>query len=206
MSRRARRALANDDALSRENGFLRAHAQGSIVESTEMKVTTESRRVDELVTTSVAPLAVFYARAHLTRHATPRLAHRPPRRRPRHARRAQARLALALHNDARFLADAHVLDYSLLVMVDERRGVVGVGVIDYLTAWTWERNIESRVKRSGLLGQRGKVPTIVEPAAYAQRFRTSMWAYFTYVPDKFVDVYIDRDEEAMKAAPRFNET
>jgi len=106
---------------------------------------------------------------------------------------AKMRLSWAIYNDARFLASQYLLDYSLLVGVDRSNGALVVGIIDFLTSWNVAKRAEFAVKNSGILGQRGKVPTIVPPNTYAERFRDAMWQYFVLVPEKFTLLYESRE-------------
>lgn len=82
---------------------------------------------------------------------------------------AKLRIGWAIHNDVRFLAQQQVLDYSLLVGFDRARNELVVGIIDFLTSWTATKKAEWLAKNSGLLGQRGKVPTIVPPIDYGKQ-------------------------------------
>ncbi|KAJ2908940.1 Mitochondrial distribution and morphology protein 12 [Coemansia aciculifera] len=68
----------------------------------------------------------------------------------------------AIWNDTLFLSKMNVMDYSLLVGVDERNNEL-----------------------ASILGGGGKGPTIVSPKQYKKRFREAMERYFLMVPDKF---------------------
>ena len=97
---------------------------------------------------------------------------------------AKLRIGWAIHNDVRFLADLQVLDYSLLVGVDRERNELVVGIIDFLTSWTAAKKAEYIAKNSGLLGQRGKVPTIVPPIDYGLNYchqKLFRLTYFMYI-------------------------
>jgi hypothetical protein len=83
---------------------------------------------------------------------------------------------------ADFLAALDVMDYSLLVGFDRDRQELVVGVIDYIRQYTWDKQVESWVKKSGILGGAGKQPTIVSPRQYSRRFRAAMLSYFSVVP------------------------
>ena len=48
--------------------------------------------------------------------------------------------------------------------------------------YTWDKQLETWVKSSGMLGGNGKEPTIGSPKQYMRRFRTAMQQYFTAVP------------------------
>jgi len=96
--------------------------------------------------------------------------------------------------DTSFLGHYGIMDYSLLVGIaesdsssekekeDPKGLVLVVGIIDFLRQYTWDKQLETWVKSSGLLGGAGKVPTIISPVWYMRRFRLAMRAYFTPVP------------------------
>jgi 1-phosphatidylinositol-3-phosphate 5-kinase len=56
-----------------------------------------------------------------------------------------------------------------------------VGIIDYIRQYTWDKQVETWVKSSGLVVG-GNQPTVVSPKQYMKRFRTAMESYFTVVP------------------------
>ncbi|KAG8328960.1 hypothetical protein J6590_098076 [Homalodisca vitripennis] len=84
-----------------------------------------------------------------------------------------------------FLATQAVMDYSLLVGLDETNKELVVGIIDYIRTFTWDKRLETMVKKSGLLGGQGKLPTIVSPDEYRDRFIAAMHRYFLPVPDRW---------------------
>ncbi|KAI9482651.1 MAG: hypothetical protein EXX96DRAFT_615661 [Benjaminiella poitrasii] len=92
-------------------------------------------------------------------------------------------LRSSLHNDTLFLSTRNVMDYSLLVGIDEERHELVVGIVDFIRTFTWDKKLESWVKESGILGGGGKEPTIVSPRQYRIRFREAMERYFLMVPD-----------------------
>jgi len=92
-------------------------------------------------------------------------------------------LGVAIWNDSLFLSSLNVMDYSLLVGVDESSGEYVCGIIDYLRKYTWDKSFESWVKKTGMLTG-GKVPTIISPKQYKRRFRYAIWMYFNMVPRK----------------------
>ncbi|KAF7727960.1 1-phosphatidylinositol-3-phosphate 5-kinase [Apophysomyces ossiformis] len=92
-------------------------------------------------------------------------------------------LRSSLHNDTLFLSGRNVMDYSLLVGIDEERHELVVGIVDFMRTFTWDKKLESWVKESGILGGGGKEPTIVSPRQYRIRFREAMERYFLMVPD-----------------------
>ena len=98
---------------------------------------------------------------------------------------SKAILSKAIHNDTEFLYTNMVMDYSLLVGIDETNLRLVVGVIDYIRTYTWDKKLESYVKSSGILGGQGKMPTVVSPEVYKTRFTEAMTRYFLMVPDKW---------------------
>lgn len=92
-------------------------------------------------------------------------------------------LRLSLFNDTLFLAKMNVMDYSLVVTIDDERQELIVGIIDFIRTFTWDKKLESWVKERGLVGGGVKEPTIVSPKQYKFRFREAMERYFMMVPD-----------------------
>jgi 1-phosphatidylinositol-3-phosphate 5-kinase len=86
----------------------------------------------------------------------------------------------AIKNDTQFLTKYELLDYSLLVGLDEVNQVLVVGIIDYVRSYTWDKRLEMIVK-TGLPGK--EKPTIVKPESYRERFIDKMDHYFLAVPD-----------------------
>ncbi|ORZ33219.1 phosphatidylinositol-4-phosphate 5-kinase-domain-containing protein [Catenaria anguillulae PL171] len=92
-------------------------------------------------------------------------------------------LATSIYNDTLFLSRLNIMDYSLVVGIDETNQELVVGIIDFIRTYTWDKKLETWVKETGLLG--GGEPTIVSPKQYKTRFRDAMDRYFLMVPDKF---------------------
>lgn len=86
-----------------------------------------------------------------------------------------------MYNDTAFLASLGVMDYSLLCGVDRQGGVLTVGIIDYVRQYTWDKQLETYVKASGVLGGAGREPTVISPNQYKKRFRRAMSRYFVMV-------------------------
>uniref|UniRef100_A0A0E0HNP1 1-phosphatidylinositol-3-phosphate 5-kinase n=1 Tax=Oryza nivara TaxID=4536 RepID=A0A0E0HNP1_ORYNI len=100
--------------------------------------------------------------------------------------KAKRRLERAVWNDTSFLASVDVMDYSLLVGIDEESKELVMGIIDYLRQYTWDKQLETWVKASGFLGgSRDVLPTIISPDQYKKRFRKAMSRYFLTVPDQW---------------------
>lgn len=78
------------------------------------------------------------------------------------------------------------MDYSLLVGVDEERGELVLGIIDFIRQYTWDKHLETWVKASGILGgPKNAAPTVISPKQYKLRFRKAMSTYFVMVPDEW---------------------
>jgi 1-phosphatidylinositol-3-phosphate 5-kinase len=102
-------------------------------------------------------------------------------------------LTRSILNDTEFLAKQFVMDYSLLVGIDETQSELVVGIIDFIRTFTLDKRLEMWVKSTGLLGGHGKMPTVVSPDLYRKRFCEAMDRYFLMVPDKWSAVGADVD-------------
>ncbi|XP_012269678.2 1-phosphatidylinositol 3-phosphate 5-kinase [Athalia rosae] len=98
---------------------------------------------------------------------------------------AKAVLNKAIEMDTKFLSDNSVMDYSLLVGLEPSTDELVLGIIDYIRTFTWDKKLETMVKKSGILGGQGKLPTIVSPEEYRERFIAAMHRYFLPVPDRW---------------------
>ncbi|KAJ4792906.1 1-phosphatidylinositol 3-phosphate 5-kinase [Rhynchospora pubera] len=100
--------------------------------------------------------------------------------------KAKRRLERSVWNDTSFLASMDVMDYSLLVGIDEEKKELVIGIIDYLRQYTWDKKMETWVKASGLLGgPKNTLPTVISPSQYKKRFRKAMSKYFLTLPDQW---------------------
>lgn len=100
--------------------------------------------------------------------------------------KAKRLLERAVWNDTSFLASIDVMDYSLLVGVDEERCELVLGIIDFMRQYTWDKHLETWVKASGILGGPKNIsPTVISPKQYKKRFRKAMSTYFLMVPDQW---------------------
>ncbi|CAL9102543.1 unnamed protein product [Musa textilis] len=100
--------------------------------------------------------------------------------------KAKRRLERAVWNDTSFLASIHVMDYSLLVGIDETHKELVIGIIDFMRQYTWDKQLETWVKASGILGgPKHATPTVISPLQYKKRFRKAMSNYFLTVPDQW---------------------
>ncbi|KAK6165394.1 hypothetical protein SNE40_022328 [Patella caerulea] len=94
-------------------------------------------------------------------------------------------LKSAITSDSHFLSTNLVMDYSLIVGLDEVNKELVVGIIDYIRTFTWDKRLEMVFKSSGLMGGHGKMPTVVSPQLYRSRFLEAMERYFLHVPDQW---------------------
>ncbi|KAL2503330.1 1-phosphatidylinositol-3-phosphate 5-kinase FAB1B [Forsythia ovata] len=100
--------------------------------------------------------------------------------------KAKRLLERAVWNDTSFLASIDVMDYSLLVGVDEEKHELVLGIIDFMRQYTWDKHLETWVKASGILGgSKNASPTVISPKQYKKRFRKAMSAYFLMVPEQW---------------------
>ncbi|CAN4089210.1 unnamed protein product [Withania somnifera] len=100
--------------------------------------------------------------------------------------KAKRLLERAVWNDTAFLALVDVMDYSLLVGVDEEKNELVLGIIDFMRQYTWDKHLETWVKASGILGgPKNASPTIISPKQYKKRFRKAMTTYFLMVADQW---------------------
>ncbi|XP_068662384.1 putative 1-phosphatidylinositol-3-phosphate 5-kinase FAB1D [Aristolochia californica] len=88
----------------------------------------------------------------------------------------------AIWNDTCFLTSINVMDYSLLVGVDQQKREIVFGIIDYLRQYTWDKHLETWVK-SSLVVPKNALPTVISPKEYKKRFRKFMSTYFLTLPD-----------------------
>ncbi|XP_034244231.1 1-phosphatidylinositol 3-phosphate 5-kinase isoform X2 [Thrips palmi] len=95
---------------------------------------------------------------------------------------AKSVLTQAIKRDTEFLTSQSVMDYSLLVGLDQSRKELVVGIIDYIRSFTWDKRLENVFKK--VAGQ-GKAPTIVQPEDYQSRFIAAMHSYFLTAPDRW---------------------
>lgn len=86
-------------------------------------------------------------------------------------------LRASVWNDTLFLSRQNVMDYSLMIAIDENRRELVVGIIDCIRTYTWDKKLESWIK------DRGKNrPTVTSPKEYKSRFREAMGRYVLQAP------------------------
>jgi hypothetical protein len=102
----------------------------------------------------------------------------------------------AIHNDSLILSKMNVVDYSLLLIIDDNCGIdlkekmqmeanvaipyfniksIRVGIIDYVRKYTWDKQLEHVGK---IIINRLQVPTIVNPVNYKERFKEAVDDFF----------------------------
>lgn len=105
-------------------------------------------------------------------------------------------LRTSVHNDTLFLARQNVMDYSLMIAIDEARKELVVGIIDCIRTYTWDKKLESWIKDRGfisaVMGASGVTgsgvsggknrPTVTSPREYKRRFREAMSRYVLEAP------------------------
>ncbi|ORZ13259.1 hypothetical protein BCR42DRAFT_355612 [Absidia repens] len=88
----------------------------------------------------------------------------------------------AIHRDTEFLAKGNIMDYSLLVGVDNDKKELTVGIVDFIGAYTWYKKLESRSKSTI---HRNREVTVLPPDQYRLRFCREVFNYFIPIPGKF---------------------
>ncbi|KAK3393655.1 hypothetical protein B0H63DRAFT_458736 [Podospora didyma] len=102
---------------------------------------------------------------------------------PLFAREHSKRLLRAsVWNDTLFLQRQTVMDYSLMIAVDEVKKELVVGIIDCIRTYTWDKRLESWIKDRGFAGGGRNKPTVTSPKEYKSRFREAMARYFFLGP------------------------
>ncbi|KAI3960294.1 hypothetical protein MKW98_017018 [Papaver atlanticum] len=97
------------------------------------------------------------------------------------SQKTKQHLQRAIWNDTSFLTSINVMDYSLIVGVDNQKGELVCGIIDYLRQYTWDKQLESWVKLS-LVVPKNVQPTVISPKEYRKRFKKFMSMYFICLP------------------------
>jgi 1-phosphatidylinositol-3-phosphate 5-kinase len=96
-------------------------------------------------------------------------------------------LGQSVWNDTLFLGRQDVMDYSLMIAIDEPRNELVVGIIDCIRTYTWDKKLESWIKDKGFAGGGRNRPTVTSPREYKGRFREAMARYVLQAP-RYVDL------------------
>ncbi|KAL0076291.1 hypothetical protein J3Q64DRAFT_1703640 [Phycomyces blakesleeanus] len=98
---------------------------------------------------------------------------------------ARALLKEAIERDTEFLMKSNIMDYSLLVGIDEQKQELSVGLVDFIGTFTWYKMIESKSK---LKLQPHKEVTVLPPELYRARFCREVSDYFVAIPGNSIVV------------------
>jgi len=101
--------------------------------------------------------------------------------------RAKAIFHMSILNDTLFLSIINVLDYSILVGIDEEKMELVVGIIDFMRQYDILKQME-RVGKSLPMVVGSEAPTIIQPPLYKARFTNAMERYFMTVPSKWTTI------------------
>jgi hypothetical protein len=101
--------------------------------------------------------------------------------------RAKAIFHMSILNDTLFLSIINVLDYSILVGMDEEKNELVVGIIDFFRQYDILKQME-RVGKSIPMVVGSEAPTIIQPPLYKARFTNAMERYFMTVPTKWTTI------------------
>jgi 1-phosphatidylinositol-3-phosphate 5-kinase len=97
-------------------------------------------------------------------------------------------LLVSVYNDTLFLSKMGIVDYSLLLYINDKNNdksndkdnnlkhsLIRVGIIDYIRRYTWDKKLEHFVKTiiNGF-----NSPTIINPKDYKERFIAAIQSYF----------------------------
>jgi hypothetical protein len=101
--------------------------------------------------------------------------------------RAKAVFHMSILNDTLFLSIINVLDYSILVGIEEEKKELVVGIIDFMRQYDILKQME-RVGKSLPMVVGSEAPTIIQPPLYKARFTNAMERYFMTVPSKWTAI------------------
>jgi len=85
------------------------------------------------------------------------------------------------------LSIINVLDYSIVVGVDEENKELVLGLLDYMRQYDILKQME-RVGKSLPMVVGSEAPTIIQPPLYKARFTNAMDRYFMTVTNKYSQV------------------
>ncbi|KAL7720082.1 Phosphatidylinositol-4-phosphate 5-kinase [Entamoeba marina] len=86
-----------------------------------------------------------------------------------------------IKSDTQMLQENNVMDYSLIIGCNEITSEMWVGFIDFIRTYTWDKQLESVVKKICSLGEN---PTVIEPEMYRKRLLTFINSVFMIMPDE----------------------
>lgn len=88
----------------------------------------------------------------------------------------------AIRGDAAFLTSSNIMDYSMLLGVDDENQHVACGLVDTIGSYNVAKTLEYTAKQSL---KSGKQVTVMPPAEYEARFVSAMESYLIACPDKW---------------------
>ena len=97
---------------------------------------------------------------------------------------AKAHFNSAVLNDTLFLSLINVVDYSILVGMNDEEHELVVGIIDYMRQYDVIKKVERMGKSVGMIAGQAE-PTVIQPPNYRDRFQAAMERYFMMVPDRW---------------------
>ncbi|EKM74879.1 hypothetical protein AGABI1DRAFT_80588 [Agaricus bisporus var. burnettii JB137-S8] len=96
--------------------------------------------------------------------------------------RSKSVLKEAIRSDADFLAKSNIMDYSLLLGIDQEKKQIACGLVDTIGSYTFAKTLEYKAKHNL---HSGKNVTVIPPAEYQERFVNALEDYFLACPDKW---------------------
>ncbi|KAL3309599.1 hypothetical protein Ciccas_011854, partial [Cichlidogyrus casuarinus] len=106
----------------------------------------------------------------------------------------KSELNAVLTADTDFLVSLLIMDYSLLVGVDQKNCTLVIGIIDYVREFTMDKKVEMIFKQT-IAGTSQDQPTVVTPRLYRDRFLSRLNDYFTVVSDHWSHSHLESFKE-----------
>ncbi|KAL8770248.1 MAG: hypothetical protein Q9194_005220 [Teloschistes cf. exilis] len=103
-------------------------------------------------------------------------------------------LRASVWNDTLFLSRQNVMDYSLMIAIDEKRKELVIGIIDVIRTYTWDKKFEFWIKDRSSKTR----PTITSPRDYKNRFREAMGRYVLQAPNCWHQFYGQQETRALR--------
>ncbi|KZV98909.1 hypothetical protein EXIGLDRAFT_641161 [Exidia glandulosa HHB12029] len=94
----------------------------------------------------------------------------------------------AIRADADFLSKSNIMDYSLLLGIDQERKQIACGLVDTIGSYSFAKTLEYKAKQglqNNLIIGSNKEVTVMPPDEYRDRFVKAIDGYFLACPDKW---------------------